>query len=212
MPNYKKAYQKKRTAKLTQGMRKAVGKVVNAKLRKNTELKYFDVATSGATNVDWTGLFHNLCIPAQGDTDVTRDGDKLNMKKLRLRCSIVQGDSYNNIRIIIFRWKQNNISVTPSASYLISPYQGTAMSPVAPYNWDTKDNTQILYDRVYTVDTSYPQRMVKINLNLSKLPKVAFDSGTTGGNNHLYMFIVSDSSAATHPTYNLLSRVSFTDS
>lgn len=206
---YKKNYKGRKGRKVATVQK--VRKIVKSIVAHNTELKYFD--TAAANSVDYAGSFYDLTALAQGDTDVTRDGDKLTLRKLKAKLSISLGDTTNLFRIVYFRWKQNNISVTPTQSYFSNPYTNNINCTYAPQNWDTHDNFQILYDRTFTLNTyTHPQRLITVNLKLSKLPKVAYDAGSTSGNNHIYLYLVSDSAAAVHPTVNMINRISFVDS
>lgn len=189
-----------------------VKRVVNSAIRKNTELKYYDYATT--TSVDYAGTFYQLSAIAQGDTDVQRDGDKLTAKRCRIRGTVTTGDTTQVFRVICFRWKQNTLSVAPTQTYLLSPYTSSVQAAYCPMNHDTQANMQVLYDKTYVLNSvSKPQLLINISLNLSKLPKVSYDAGsTTNGNNQIYMYVVSDSAVATHPSINFISRLSFVDS
>lgn len=192
-------------------IRSIVSRVVDRKIKKNTELKHFD--TSIDTTYDFAGTMYDLSAVAQGDIDNQRDGDKLTPKGLNFHYNASVADASNYIRVIIFHWKQNNISVSPTGSYLVSPFQSSVNAVLAPYNWDTRMNYKILKDFVIRLNSSdRTTANGHFYLSLKSLPKVAFDSGTTSGSNHIYMFVVSDSGAATHPGLRWISRLSFVDS
>lgn len=190
---------------------KKVSKMISKRIHQNTELKYYDI-TADRAGVDFSGTFWNLTNMSQGDSDTTRDGDKATPKSLNFSFDLAAGDATNHVRVIFFLWKQNTISVTPTIAYLLSPYQGTTRAIDAPYNWDTRSNFKIIKDFNITLDTYHPIYKGHLRLNLKKMPKISFDSGTTNGNGQIYCCILSDSGAAPNPSVSFVSRLHFVDS
>lgn len=190
---------------------RTVRKIVEKRIRRDTEVKYADFNDSG-TGVDFSGTFIRVTNIAQGDSDTTRDGDKLTPVYLNVKWKVGVGDSTNIMRVIIFQWKQNILSISPTQAYLLAQ-TGSALSPISPYNWDTRSNFRVLKDFKVTVDSvNKPQVVGRTFLKLNKLEKVAFDAGGTNGNNQIYIYVVSDSGAASHPTWAMTARLAFTDS
>jgi len=162
---------------------------------------------SMANSTDYGGSMYGLTDIPQGDTDLTRDGDECRLTKINLHYSIVAGDATNTYRVICFRWKQ---FTTPTMSDMWFPL-GATNSPMGHMLHDTSEVYDVLYDSFHTVDTYNPISKGQFVANL-KGPKVQFTAGTTAGCNKLFLFLVSDSAAATHPAFLGFSAVNFTDS
>lgn len=190
-----------------------VKRVVNRAISKNIETKFLQT-NQAATAQDVNGTFTNLTLVTQNQTDQSRIGDKLTPKALDIRYRIALPstlpDYFNLIRVVIFRWKQNTLSVSPTQAYLLNT-TASVLSPLSQYNYDTTKNFQILYDRVHYITTYDPSMNKKLMINLRKQPNIQFDSTNTIGNNHIWIYCGSDSQAAGHPTLEYCARFTFSD-
>jgi hypothetical protein len=183
-----------------------VRSLIKGAFESHTEKKWWPLLNGGVT-VDYTGNIYGLTDVPQGDLDTTRDGDSINLESIKLGIELICGDATNIVRFIMFRWKPNT---TPAAADI---WQAVA-SNVAPLYQPLHDNMQeydILVDKLYTLH-SYQPVVTDMIIYDFKNPKVQYVSGTTTGSNKIYMYFVSDSGAATHPSLYFVSKLLFRDS
>lgn len=189
--------------------RKEVAKIANKQIAKQAEKKYHLATTTGAK--DWAGACIDLTGIAQGDTDITRDGDELYLKSIRLKSLIQYADTYNACRTIIFQWYDDT---TPTPGDVLSPtYVGGQQAPLAPYKHDLASKFKILFDKTILVDTYRPHAILDTGYITGGFKRrVHFTAGGTTGVNKLYLLQISDSGVSTHPTMIAVARLNFTDS
>lgn len=201
--NYRKTYRKKNNTLATK-------KYVKKQISKDIETKYFDIQRP-SDDIDYSGRIDRLTGVSQGTTDSTRIGDKLTMRSLRISYEATVADSTNMVRFIIVQWFPNSTLLAPTSSYVLSTI-GSALAPQSPYIHDYKNQFNVLYDKVHILSTDYPRIVRKFWLKMKWAKKVInFSAGTSEGSNHLYMIRISDSSAVTHPTSNILTRLNYDD-
>lgn len=182
--------------------------IANRVVSKAIELKYFDKYGS-ATGIDYTGAIYPLTDVAQGDTDTTRDADKLTPVGLRFRGYWETGDAYNIIRTIIFRWVPNTAWRVPVVGDILQ-VNASVVTPQSPYVWDYRNQFHILYDRTTYVDQYRPTRVQNFYKRLKRV-KIAFDAGGITGANKYYMLVISDSAAVPNPQFQYYSRFTYQD-
>lgn len=180
------------------------------------EEKYDDTVLS-AVDMNTTPAITDLFNPAQGDTDITRDGDECRLKRCQLRISVIGtnsaaalADPTNICRIILFQWKVDSAIQVPNAGNIMN----NTGDPLSMYNHDQSKNYKILKDWLFDVhqtpnDSKGSRTFRYSTRKFSK--QVNFDSSSTGGINKLYLLYMSDSGVAQHPTLSLRGRVEFND-
>lgn len=206
---YKKVYKKK------VGIKTTIRKMIS----RTQELKRFD-GILAETSITTTPTISDLFFPTQGDTDTERIGDQLILTKncefnLTVRwntLNLLDGSSF--FRIIIFQWHPNTVPI--SSDLLINV--GGVGTVRSLYNLDTRQQYDIIYDRIASVNTwdndrpwIGPRRIFSNKIN----KRVQFVNGTTAGTNKIYMYLVSDlANAATHesPLVQYSTRIYFKDS
>lgn len=201
---------------------------VKAAVRGIQELKYFiSNQVDGGTVSDTLGINDISAVP-QGDTDVSRDGDRLQwVGRISINFNVVgavgaTGDLYNTFRLIVLQWKPNS---TPTVSDILLTGPTAAVDVYSQYNHDNRQQYTILLDKMFTVNgnnttlvpASIPNSPYSISkhfeVNIKKAAKMAqFSGGSTSGTNKFYYILGSDSSAVTHPTYSWSSKIFFRDS
>jgi len=164
------------------------------------------------TAVDFTGSlvdFHATI--AQGDTDITRDGDQLWTRSFEFNYISIGVDTTNAMRILIFIWKPTS---TPVVTDILAFGNGTNVAPGSPYNHDRRSDFYILYDALHSYSLGGPDCISK-KILIYKIPtylrKAQYVNQGTVGANHIYVLFISDSAAATHPTIAYNSKLNFTD-
>jgi len=154
---------------------------------------------------------------AQGTANNQRNGDYVSLRRGTLHLSLTRGDTSNIVRVLVVK--------TPSSTYaglsdvleyhnfttdgelvFSSPYQTNATNSEQTY--------QIMYDKVFQLKGDMSTIAAKIPL---KLPKRGVDchfvgSGTVQPNNYnISLLMISDSTAAPHPTASYVMRWKFID-
>lgn len=178
-------------------------------LNKNVEFKYYDHDES--TTVDSSGAVYSLTDIPQGDTDITRDGDKLILKNVQLRGTISLADASNAVRIIVFQWHPLDSASIPAVSAIIQ-YIGT-YGIVSPYHHDGRTQFTVLSDKTYLVNNvSMPYMVFRQRVPLKYAKKqVAYTAGGSFGYNKIMYLAITDSGTTAHPLVSTQSRVYFTD-
>lgn len=181
-------------------------KKVNS-MQKSIELKFNDV--SRVTTVDSaSGDIFALNLVAQGDNFNTRDGAEIICKSALVRGSFTVADSYNIIRMMLI-WDTDPNGAYPVLSDILEAPANPTHSAIAI---DSTKRFVVLHDRMYKVDTDDPVVNFKFYKKLNHKSTfsgtaAAISSLDKGG---LYLFCVSDSSAATHPGLTCYTRLRYT--
>lgn len=179
-------------------------------LRKGTEVKRADSELLGQS-VSTTGVFTLLNGVAQGDDVINRDGNRIYMLNMEMSFEILIADTFNKVRFIVFYDKQPN-GAAPSASDIL---QDPGNYPITSrYNYDNRQRFKFLYDRVFIVDVDQPT--ITVGKKWLKLKKDTLYSGsgntiTAIKTGSIYLFLISDSNASTHPTVTWNARIRFMD-
>jgi hypothetical protein len=142
----------------------------------NAEHKHIDVTASGSLSTTSGTLGPTLLSGiAQGDTAVTRDGNKIRLKAMDFLMRINASSSATRdtlLRLIIFKVKQPQ-GALPSATDVL----GTTNEPISLAAWDTRGTIKILYDEFIHARTSAKKEAyTRIDLKLD-MPQIF--SGTS---------------------------------
>lgn len=189
-------------------------------IRNVQELKYFEGSSQNA-DISTSPAILDISAVSQGDTDTTRDGDRLQwVGKIDFRYSLDIADATNIIRVMIFQWKPNS---SPAAGSLFLNGPTGAVDVWSNYGHDHRQEYTILYDKTYslvgnggaaTVPTTTSSQIVRfVRISLKRIAKMAqFTAGTTAGTNKLYLYLISDSALVGNPTITFSAKVFFRDS
>lgn len=189
------------------GVKSMVRKVVNKALSKNMEHKYFDYQFA-SPSVDDQGITYYISDVPQGDTDTTRDGDKLMPTSLDLNLAVYAGDTTNVVRFMIVRWHSN---VSTLAAGNVFQYLNSAYAPHTPLHHDGRSQFEVLLDKTIVLNT-VSRPIVKIVKRLILAKKtIKYSAGSTTGSDKILALAVSDSAATSHPAIAGYSRLNFTD-
>lgn len=171
-----------------------------------SEIKYHNTTNTGA--VDYAGMCYDLSAVAQGDTDITRDGDALLPTSLDIGL-MINGETHSGVyRLIIFRWF-NNDSPTPS---LILNTVSSSYSTVSPYYHDYKQKFNILLDRSFKVSNNGNEiEQFKKRLVLAKSKQIQYVAGSTTGTNKIWALVISDGVLAGTPDMYLYTQMKYRD-
>lgn len=200
----KKRHGKKPSKRLTQ----QVNQIIAAKEAKEVELKYRDREYNGSAGIDTAGVILPLSDPQTGTSTNQLIGRSFLVKSILLRYQLFIADSFNSMRCIVFRWNSNSVPTVPDVleDYVTS----AAAGPLSPIRIENSSNIQVLYSNVFALssgvlDTAIDKVFIQRNM------KVQYNDDGSKGIGHIYMLIVSDSVAVSHPTYTVISRCRYLD-
>jgi len=209
MENKRSKKSSNNTGQVTQGglTKQIVRQMINSKIVNVVEKKWYRFFDN-AIAVDYSGGVALLFAPGQGDTDTTRNGDRIYVEYVDLLYSVITGDATNLFRVIIFLWKPNTVPIVGS----VLETTGTAYAALSGYLPDNVDNYVILHDQLYHLSTYQshqgPKSMIRLHVNKHCQYQA---SSTTNGSNLIYRLVISDSSAADHPGISTFAITRFTD-
>lgn len=192
-------------------------KEVKSLIKRQQETKYF-LTNFSSVALSATSTTVDTCLVPQGDTDQSRDADRLFIKKLYARLTLTIGDTTNFIRIIAFQWKPNTV---PTGTSILLNGPSGAIDVWSHYHHDNRQEYKILFDRLYhqegNATANYPvtttsQKVVKFILSRKINHQVQYAGGTTTGTNHIYITAIADSSVVPHPLLTGQCKLMFTDS
>lgn len=186
---------------------KAVKRQVNRMAETKRLQKAYDLAVASSPAL----ILQLLQVP-QGTGEGQRVGDHITLQKVMLRWQITAADNTNTVRFILFQWKQYTGPAGTDILNLTAP-DFSALPFIAPYNVLTDSSYKILMDRTYTVDADDPVIRTQKLIYKGILQKINFQNaaGTSSVYNQLYLLVVSDSGATSHPTIKVTADMFYKD-
>jgi hypothetical protein len=154
---------------------------------------------------------------AQGDTNSTRDGDKVSLRYATLNLALTRNDSSNIVRVLVVATPSATHAgltdvlqypnwSTHSAGVLCSPYKVKATNMEQSY--------QIMMDKTYILSENVSTIIDKVKLKIPKKGKTlefAADGSNTPQNFNVSLLAISDSTAAAHPKISYQFRYKYLD-
>lgn len=202
---YKSKQKSNNNNKNNQSLDNKIQSQIDKALKSKAEHKSFDQGFN--STVSSTGTLLKLTPIPQDDSDSGRDGDQLLINRVQCKISFAGADPTQVMRMLIFRWNQDDSSAAPVV--------GDILQTTSPYSPLTRDNERakkfsVLDD--FFVGTSSTGINVKTK-TVDKLfsSAIKFQTASTAGTGHLYAFMVSDSTAITHPTIAFIFRAYYYD-
>lgn len=179
---------------------------------KNKDITAFDVNISNAGYQNYP-MFQL----AKGDTNSTREGDKVSLRRGTLHLSLTRGDTSNICRVLIV--------ATPSATYAglsdVLEYHdysanadGVFSSPYQVKATNSEQTYKVLADRVFQMPNDKSTITAKIPI---KLPKKGHscefvgDSSVAPNNYNISLLMISDSTASPHLKASYVMRWKYID-
>lgn len=190
----------------------ATKKYVKRYIARNTEAKY-QTSTLDNTTMAVTGTITKVMTVAQGDTDSTRDGDELKIKRITIRGSVNVNNTavYNRTRLIIFQWKPDDTSLVPTVAMILNGTGNVTEIVEGITNHDRSNQFNILFDKTMNVNY-YGVPQFHIRKTLKKFNTIQkFTAGASTGSGQIYALYAGDQ-VTNAPTLNLQTYMSFTDS
>lgn len=213
MPQYKRSRDPEARRSLYKSHKKykktATQAYVKRLIKRNEEMKYAIINTS--YNATTTPGLYCLSNTSQGDTGGSHIGDESTMKNLDFRMLVTCADATNAVRVVLFRWIPNIGYVAPGAGSVLK--DATSLGNLTScYLEDGEDMYKVMYDELFLLaaaggNPEQVSRRIQRTFNL----QCDFLTGTSNSSNMLYLMLISDSGAATHPTVQFMSKIGFTD-
>jgi len=184
------------------------------------EMKYFD-SKEFAQNATTTPLQLAISAVPQGDTDSQRDGDQINLRRLWIKFeTYLQGiggtnDYTDQVRLTVYRWHPMSASTHPVPADVLQDLSVAQSATMTPFTWDNRKDYTIILDKTFNLSGYGPSDFgytTTFNWKEPGIPAHFSAGSTTLQTNGIFAIISSDSLVATHPQFNLWTRVEYTDS
>lgn len=178
----------------------------NKVYRKNAEAKYHD--TDYNSTIDASGTVQHLSNMAQDDTSSGRDGETVQTKSIFFRYSVVGADSTNLMRVIVFADRDSS-GTAPTVLNVLS----NGFDPRSALVNTNKLRFKVLYDRLHALEapgTGNGIQVVKKFIQYNRKMTFSTTSGSPRAN-ALFVLLLSDSGAVSHPTFHGHFRLRYMD-
>lgn len=160
----------------------------------------------GTNCVDLTALAATIAGSAY---QAPRTGVRIFNHRLNIRVDFQANaaTTYNNVRIIVFKWKPTTATYNPTDQLILGIPHGIQPnnSPMSFPAYNAESQFQILYDRTLQVINATVKQYVshKFSLFGKNLPRVSnFDNPTTNnGSGHIYMWVMCEEPTANVPNF-----------
>lgn len=215
--NRKKRYRKLKGKGLNPKQKEEVQKLITTPVEK----KYYDYALDGES-IQLTPSFYDISDPAEGTASNEMIGDSMNFINLSYKFHFRVADTTNFIRFVIFQWYADNATDTPQWNQIFQFHtagnptdQYELMSPYVIGSGNKAALFKILIDEQFYLDADNSVQMIEgfINKGVRKrIGNLAVPASPSTGTNKIYLMLVSDSGAVSHPVLHGWSRLRFTDS
>ena len=205
-------------------------KKVKAIIVRGREKKWYDKYSGGAgVGLTQASTAVQLLQPAQGDGANARDGDRIELRSIRVTMHVRQSDAIvesdgvllwsNLVRLLIVQWKASGI---PALSDILDD-AAAIQNLQSPYKMNPTNKFKVLFDRRFNLvspnNTGAATILgvpARVNLSYTSRAKqlfksVRFDPAATTGINKIFLFGFSNS-ATRVPDLFYHSRILYTDS
>lgn len=195
----------------------AVKAIISNQLKEKVELKYVD-ETFNATSISFTPTFYDLTEISNGTGKDRRIGSDITLTSIQFQLSFTKADTTNFIRMVLFQWYPNNDDSPPDWTKLFQYHtvgvpvdQQELMSPLAITEADV-GTYKIMMNKQFLLDTEESVQLMNGFIKKGFRKNISYaGSLPTVGTNHIYLLLVSDSGATSHPTISGHFRLRYTD-
>lgn len=202
---------------LNRRQKKAVNQIVKKKLETIPEKKYLDeIYDSVAVSVACDN--RDVTQPGVGDGASNRQGLQIELQSISYRLTFTVSDTTNIFRFIIAQIFDDNIDY--AADYPLSAilHQVPVNTITTIYQIDSpyaiierQHSFKVLMDKHLMLSADTPQITLEGFINKGFRKRLTYDTSTDFGSNHIYCFIVSDSTTVSHPEVYGHVRIRYTD-
>lgn len=173
----------------------------------NSEMHHSETTLS-AQAVSTTPVMSSLTAIAQGDTNSTRTGNSIFVRKLDINLTLYQANNVTSlVKVVIFRDKQQVGDTAPGFTDVYS-----SVAPTSMLTLTNLGRFDILYHRIISVDAvaGNPQKVLRINKVMRRHVRYNGSASTDIQKGGLYIALVSDEATST-VTADMTARLSFYD-
>lgn len=204
----KKKFQKKNYQKNNQ-MRKIAKEEAKKVVKREIEVKEHDEMnnTTISTTINNTDPIQTLVRGTDANDFI---GDKINPTGLSIRMVGLAGDSHNIVRLLVIQDK--DIVGSPTLGTM---FENTTYPAVSSLNTNYTHQYNVLYDKTIALSTNggggaFPF-VKRIYIKGKRLRQIRFDSAGDCNAGQIWIVGVSDSNALAHPSFQIYTRLYFTD-
>lgn len=175
---------------------------------------------SQGQNVDYNGVTVDISAITVGDNDTTRSGDRLTLKSIRVRGTVLLGSGSSALmRVMLVQCLRNDATpLAASNEVLQSSAVGSAFAPYASYAKDFAGYTWVpLYDATLSMNANgnhQQQFDIKVkpkDFKRKAKPFIQYEGGSTDGVGKIYLVYYSDTILMSSPSVNHWARIRFID-
>jgi len=202
----RKRIYKKKPAKVSKTVKKAVNTIVKRQINKFVESKNLyinsttDAQTTSKTPASATYTYGLTTVLVQGDAEGQRTSDEINMMTLNIKLRAVASSSTPDVfRIVIILWKPSTSTANLPAfdDIFVEATNQDYLSCMSPISDKNKQLFKVLVDRFITLNTYSPVRAYNMKLNFKGLKQQytgATDAATTYHTNRVIMYLIGEGS------------------
>lgn len=178
------------------------------------ELKHYDVSTVAASVPSTGTMLGPFSVPPQGITEAHRIGDQIHLKNFQYKLAFIGADTTNFVRIVWFRWYEQNSIVAPVAADIFETTLNPIVSGLTESNVEA-NRIHVLSDRTYSLSTNgtfcAAKHSTLYGKRLGKKKLIFIPAASLTGDGHIYCFVISDSIAVSHPSIYIYTRLIYSD-
>jgi len=190
--------------------RRETKKELKRQLRTLGEKKYSVYSGIGIAVTSAGTAVYDISAPTQGNTDLQRNGDQIQLRSLEMFWKIIGGDATNTTRCIIFQWFTDSNYVLPTLATVL--LDTTIVPWISPWNHDNRFDFKILYDSRINTTINGPNVGVKHKrIYKGFKDKIQYIQGGQNGTNKIFMVFVSDSAIIPSPTLDYYVKLNYSD-
>lgn len=180
-------------------------------ISKNVEWKKYDLEFN--STVADTASVNHLTIIGQGDNVSNREGDEVFLGSVHVTWMAKLADTTNVVRLILVL-DQEGGGTTPAVSGIVEAASTlTEAYLYSPKNEYNKFRFKFLHDELVALDAGNVVKAGKFYHRFKTPVKCTWSNsaGTAPRRNNLYLVLISDSVAVSHPAMEFYSRVLYHD-
>lgn len=178
------------------------------------ETKSYDGRMS--VNPDYNGLIYSLYTNVAAGTAITQGttssqylGDSITPLFVTVRLAATVADSYNIVSYVLLQMIGGGTLATATEVYQST---GNTQAPLSAITKTRKKSWNILAHKTVYLDTYNAVKVTKLKVPISRLVDTEFsDAAGTVNSGNIYLAIISDSAAVTHPGVLGYWRVTYSD-
>ncbi len=185
--------------------------VAQVKRLLNKELEQKAIYTGGDQSISSSGYNVNLMPIASGSASNQRTGNEITPVLLKINAIMECVDTHNSVRLLIYRWRPDSTIDFPNIIDILNLAALSATtSPAAIVVDDFEAKLVVLVDHIFAQTLGNDD--LSVFRKEMRLPpfKTTFN-GTTTGSSQIFMSLVSDSAASSHPILHFMVEVKYQD-